>query len=879
MGDLIDSILQGLFDVIFDVMQLVLDSFVGRLLYYAETGLCKIVGMLDEMFRVFAGIDKVSYDGEKDYLVNVFFNNRSITNVYWAMALIGIALAFGFTIAAVVRKMFDSSGKQQQSMSQILTSLVRTLILILGMSAIMVIILNSTNVLMQQVNLIFNDPDNLDLEATKVYTDEEFAAMGRVLNTIGNYSLNPSYSSRYNINTCFNEIRTDLKYLQNQKVFRYYYTTKDADGNEIKTWQSVLQKIANSHDLRTELKLDVSYDGVTASIIEAMDTIRNDESFRPLESYTRVTPAEGYVPLDRYLFLMGTMRAAKNNEYNINGELTDPVRGPYYSGEKNIYNISQVSKDFDIGFATDYLVVFLSGIALIFDLVVIILNCIARIFNMLFLYIIAPPIFAVQPYDGGGKTKQWMTAFIVQCFSVFGTVIAMRLLLIMLPIVTSSKLVLFENSTMNIMAKLVMIYGLFEVSKKATGLLTGILADSAGMQSIQAGDMSSSAGKMISGVTSAAKTVGKGAGKVLDFATKPAQNGLKRGWDKTGGKAVNAWKNLGKGDVAGDEAKAQAQKNIAVRDAEQKILAARQGGAPGGGGPGGGGPDGGGPGGGGPGGGGSGGGNDLPGSQGGGGSGGGNDLPGSQGGGGSGGGGSDGGGSGGGNDLPGSQGGGGGGGGGGPSVSNGTDASVPKAPPPPAPKSNREMELARKANAAHKAMSKKVNAQGDIKGKETGPKPLSARDRELAQKASAARKGMAGKVDAQGNMKKPESNKPEQTRQRMMVSGTKTGKGSWEAGNTGSRMTLGDKPEMSKGSKEAPASGKRPTMEQMERKADFRAATTSTHTSVGGNVSKGGSYTAESGGSRMSLKDTAPEGPRRSREAPTPSPKRISLDD
>ncbi|MBQ9719521.1 MAG: hypothetical protein IJV64_02380, partial [Oscillospiraceae bacterium] len=62
MGDLIDSILSGIFDVIYNVMQMVLDSFIGRLMYYAETGLCKIVGMLDQMFRVFAGIDKAAYD-------------------------------------------------------------------------------------------------------------------------------------------------------------------------------------------------------------------------------------------------------------------------------------------------------------------------------------------------------------------------------------------------------------------------------------------------------------------------------------------------------------------------------------------------------------------------------------------------------------------------------------------------------------------------------------------------------------------------------------------------------------------------------------------------------------------------------------------------
>ena len=573
MDSLIDTILNGLFDVIYSVMQLVLDSFVGRLLYYVETGLCKIVGMLDQMFKIFSGIDKVSYDGAEDYLINIFFNNESITNVYWGMALIGIAMVFGFAIAAVVRKMFDSSGRMQTSLGQIVTAALRSIFLILGMSAIMVIVLNSTNVLMQQINYVFNDPKNLDLPETKTYNHEEYAAMGRALNTIGNYALNPSYSSRYNINSCFNDIRSDLYYLQGAQVFRYYYTTVDADGNEVNTWQSVLQKIANSHDLRSDLKLDVNYDAVTSAILSAMDVLRNDPSFRPLESYTRVTPSEGMLPLDRYLFLMGTMHAAKNNIYNEKAELTDPVRGPYYSGEKNIYNLSQVSSDFDVGFATDYLVVFISAIALIFDLITIILNCIARMFNMLFLYLIAPPIFATQPFDGGGKTKQWLTAFIVQAFSVFGTVIAMRLLLILLPIVTSSKLVLFQNAMLNTMSKLVLIYGLFEVSKKATGLLTGILADSAGWQSVQAGDMAGSAGKLIGGVTGAAKAVGgaalKATGKTLSFATKPAQNVAKRGLNATVGRAAQAWSTLGAGME--DNATAKAKERLAEEQAYAKL--------------------------------------------------------------------------------------------------------------------------------------------------------------------------------------------------------------------------------------------------------------------------------------------------------------------
>ena len=310
-----------------------------------------------------------------------------------------------------------------------------------------------------------------------------------------------------------------------------------------------------------------------------MDTLGKDASLRPLREFSRVTPSGTRVPMDRFVFLMGTMRAAKNSRYNENPTLDDAIRGPYYVGEKNIYDLDDVDEDFRIGFDTDYIIVYVACVALIWDLAVIILNCIARIFNMLFLYLIAPPIFAAQPLDNGGKTKQWMTAFIVQALSVFGTVIAMQLLLIVLPIIASADLVLFENGMLNIMAKLVMVYGMFEVAKKATALLTGILADSAGLQSIQAGDMSSSASSLVGGAASlatgvAGRAAGLGmtvAGKVGGFAAAPVGNLLSRGWNATLGRLGGWWSNLGKGDVAGQRAMASARERLASEQAYEKL--------------------------------------------------------------------------------------------------------------------------------------------------------------------------------------------------------------------------------------------------------------------------------------------------------------------
>ena len=198
-------------------------------------------------------------------------------------------------------------------------------------------------------------------------------------------------------------------------------------------------------------------------------------------------------------------------------------------GEKSIYDYDQVSSDFEIS-GIDYIVLYLVAFKLIWDLAVIIIDCVARIFNMLFLYLIAPPFIGIMPLDEGGKFKQWTTAFIVQCFGVFGTIIAMRVLLIFIPIVINSDLVLFESSTLNLVGKVLLILGGMSTAKRASGVATGILADNAGMQAIHAGSMGDSVRQGMSKYTGmaagAAGTVAagavKGAGMVGGVAAKGA---------------------------------------------------------------------------------------------------------------------------------------------------------------------------------------------------------------------------------------------------------------------------------------------------------------------------------------------------------------------
>ena len=467
----------------------IVKNVIATLEYALASGLCWIIDILDSFFGVMSGQVQVSYNKQPYYLINVFFENASVRNVYWAMALLGILLCFVFAIIAVAKKAVDAGDKMRQGMGDILTGLFKGIIIIVSLTFIMTMTLDLTNALLQRVTYAFNNSEDIDKPVKITYTDEEYAAMARVLNTIGNYSLNPSYNSRYNINSCYNEIRTDLQFLKEKGVFALHYVT---DENNPVSWQSELQKIVNAADLSRDLKLDVYDAGVTNAIVSLMQTMQQNSSFAPLQSYERkYVSTSSKVPLDRLIFLMCTMDAAKNPAFNDSPTVGDELRGAYYMGEKSIYSLESVFADFELS-KINFIVLIAVAFKLIWDYAVIIINCVARIFNLLLLYLIAPPCIATLPLDEGGKMKQWTTAFVIQCFGVFGTIIAMRVMLLFIPIVVDSNLRLFDNYVLDLMAKVVIILGGMETAKRASGMVTGILADNAGMQAITASDMGES---------------------------------------------------------------------------------------------------------------------------------------------------------------------------------------------------------------------------------------------------------------------------------------------------------------------------------------------------------------------------------------------------
>lgn len=507
----------GLLDSIGSEITTAISNFVGMLLYYLTFGLMWFVSILQQLFDVFSGTSKVRFNKEYTYLTDVFFQDYRVNNIYWAMALIGIVFVFAFTMVAVLRKTFDINEKQQQSMGVILGSTFKSIFIMLILSFAMSAILNLTNVTINRIGYIFDNADSLSQERKIYFTDEQYATMARIYNTIGNYSLNPSYTSRYNLNSCYNEIRSDLRYLEQQGVFNLTYITIE-NGVEVDTWQSVLQELVYAGDTSHELKMDVAYEEISNALLHIMKVLHTNSNFRPLSYYESGYSTINSVSLDRILFLSGTVSAAKNSKYNLAPYLADGLRGAFYIGEKSIYSFDDVKSAFDIGITgINYIFIWVLTYFTIRNLLRCIFGCIMRLFNMVSLYLVAPLTVATMPLDNGEKFKQWITAMTVQGLGILGTIIPMRLIILFAPIILGNNLELFDSVSLSFLAKVLLVVGGLQAVEGFGDVVVGILANNASMQAIRSGDAAkgmadSGFNKLSSAAGSVAKFGGKAAG-------------------------------------------------------------------------------------------------------------------------------------------------------------------------------------------------------------------------------------------------------------------------------------------------------------------------------------------------------------------------------
>lgn len=126
--------------------------------------------------------------------------------------------------------------------------------------------------------------------------------------------------------------------------------------------------------------------------------------------------------------------------------LTDGIRGEFYYGNKRYMDIDEVRKYFDLS-KFDYLVGISIGIFLAVILLICCITFIRRIFELLALYLISPLFVSTMPLDDGEKFKKWRDLFIAKVFSGYGSVLSMKLYLLLCPIILGNSIQWGSDST------------------------------------------------------------------------------------------------------------------------------------------------------------------------------------------------------------------------------------------------------------------------------------------------------------------------------------------------------------------------------------------------------------------------------------------------
>lgn len=217
-----------------------------------------------------------------------------------------------------------------------------------------------------------------------------------------------------------------------------------------------------------------------------------------LRGVTNIMNFGNVTSLGRIVFMIASLNAAKDESLNIGSDTAlniefgtsraDTARYPFYSmvGEdgltlKDYGNISQVTDKFNLA-SFDYLIGFIAAVFLLFTIGVCLIVFVQRIFELMLLYLVSPYFVCMIPLDDGEKFGRWREMFIGKCFSGFGSVVGMRLFLMVCPMIMGNRIKFGAGASpeMDYIMKLFFLAGGAWAVYKSGSMITSLLSYSAG---------------------------------------------------------------------------------------------------------------------------------------------------------------------------------------------------------------------------------------------------------------------------------------------------------------------------------------------------------------------------------------------------------------
>ncbi len=427
-NNILMPILTLVFKTVFPWLIKLLVEILSEALYTVLALICKILDYIGEMFDIFSGAAKVTYEGQQMTLLDAVISMKSVQMMFGLIVIVAMFLAVIFAVIAVAKSGLDFDFENKRPVGAVMRALLKTFINFLLIQLVVYFILAVSGVVLTAMTEGSSAIMGTNGEGQAIDT-----TLGRVVLSVA--SLDASKNASDNISSGGSDLFTK--------------------GNRALLYNK-----------------------------NGIDYQDNDE-------------VEKYFDFAKFDFLTGTV-------------------------------------------VVIFLVVILAIASIVF---------VQRLFEIAILYCISPLFICTMPLDDGEKFKKWKDLFLGKVFGGYGSVLAMKLYLLLIPFIMGNTIKWGASSDeATYIIKIIFLmggaYALIKVGPMVTTLINW-----------QAGQSESSTNAMVT--AKAGGYIRQGVMKTAAFAGKYMGKGLKA----AGGKAIGALGFGGENKKVADEKWNKLQKN------------------------------------------------------------------------------------------------------------------------------------------------------------------------------------------------------------------------------------------------------------------------------------------------------------------------------
>lgn len=395
------EIMSLLFTVIFTPIKM----YFAYSAYFLLIMLCGLIDNLENILNLFIGAIPIS-DTDGRTLMQTIFEMPAINNAFLYITLVAVCICVTLTIVAVAKSMSSMTFENKKPVTYVLMSTAKACLSFIMVPLLCLFMLSMSNIVVSQAQIAMSS----------------HLASGRVPST-GEYIFLTA------------SIRAGKQYLASDLFSNTGETLKTYASNFVETGDDALTNIADAlNNLSNALDSDLVEDdfriGEVTAALNEIDVTKATEDVLKAKKEIEATIDTINLEMQRVL----------NTTYPyLEPSMEDELRISYLSGEKDYLNLMHSGVDFSV-FRIDYLLGFVSAgfIALIF--IGLIIQFIRRMLELVVLYLTAPFFAAAIPLDEGQMFKKWRENFIAKFLAGFSVLFALKLYLLLLPLIFSSRL-------------------------------------------------------------------------------------------------------------------------------------------------------------------------------------------------------------------------------------------------------------------------------------------------------------------------------------------------------------------------------------------------------------------------------------------------------